>query len=194
MRLFAERGFRATTVTQIARAAGVSRGTVFNHFPYKEAFLLEYCGRELAGLKARAIARRAELTPSDNLYLLFDELAGFVEENRELMLPLGGELLSPEPDRSRRAFVALPLVEILRALISDAQADGSVRTDFSAERLARSAANGFFLTALQWAAYRQDRSLREELRLGLRLALEGMLARVGTGSPMEPAAAGGGVE
>src|SRR3954447_18500638 len=34
--LFLERGFDAVTVSEIARAAGVSQKTVFNHFPTKE--------------------------------------------------------------------------------------------------------------------------------------------------------------
>jgi AcrR family transcriptional regulator len=36
MRLFRERGFDGVTMTEIARAADVSRKTVFNHFPAKE--------------------------------------------------------------------------------------------------------------------------------------------------------------
>lgn len=36
-------------------------------------------------------------------------------------------------------------------------------------------ANTYFLTALQWAAYRSERSIREELRQALELTLEGVL-------------------
>src|ERR687888_2586853 len=43
-RLFAERGFDGVTVAQVARAADVSEGTVFNYFPTKED--LFYSGME----------------------------------------------------------------------------------------------------------------------------------------------------
>jgi AcrR family transcriptional regulator len=36
MRLFVERGFDTVTVAEVARAANVSEGTVFNYFPTKE--------------------------------------------------------------------------------------------------------------------------------------------------------------
>lgn len=55
-----------------------------------------------------------------------------------------------------------------------AQASGQVRTDFSPERLARVLANTCFITALQWAAYRQGRSVHDEFRVALRLSLEGL--------------------
>src|SRR5437867_7574347 len=43
-RLFAEKGFEAVTVAEVARAADVSEATVFNYFPTKED--LFYSGLE----------------------------------------------------------------------------------------------------------------------------------------------------
>ena len=40
MRLFAEQGYDATTVAQVAEAAGVSAMTVYRHFPTKEDLVL----------------------------------------------------------------------------------------------------------------------------------------------------------
>ncbi|MGZ4106444.1 MAG: TetR/AcrR family transcriptional regulator [Tumebacillaceae bacterium] len=41
MKLFQERGFDATTIDMIAEQADVARGTVFLHFPSKEAILAQ---------------------------------------------------------------------------------------------------------------------------------------------------------
>ena len=61
-RLFAERGFEAVTVAEVAAAADVSEKTVFNHFPTKVD--LAFAGREegIEGLVA-AITQREPGTP-----------------------------------------------------------------------------------------------------------------------------------
>jgi AcrR family transcriptional regulator len=175
MRLFERQGFEATTVLAIAKAARVSRGTVFNYFPYKEAILLEHLAAHLQALEARVRASPEAGAPLLAMQRLFDELAAFVEANRHLVLPLSYELLNPDPERSRAAYTSLPLPGILHGYLRAAQAQGLVRQDFSAERLARTLANTFFLTCLQWAAYRQDRAVQSELRTALTLALEGVV-------------------
>lgn len=177
LQLMKERGFTAATFDLIAERAGVSRGTVFNYFPYKESILLDYAADALGQLADR-VALRREAQPGwsavDEIRYVFDELGGFVQRQRELILPLSYELLNPDPERSRTAYLALPLADLLKGALERGRAEGLVRSDYSVERLVRTLANTFFITALQWAAYRPDRGIQSELRLALDLTLEGL--------------------
>lgn len=175
IRLFHEHGFHATTVLDIAEAAGISRGTFFNYYAYKEAILLEYAAIRLRGLAERVEARISEGAETDEtLAFIFEALADFVAANRVLILPLSYELLNPDPERSKTALEILPLADIIAGVLEQGQRRGRVRSDLSKERLARTLANAYFMTALQWAAYRMDRSVHEEMRLTLQLTLEGL--------------------
>ena len=66
-RLFAERGFDAVTVAEVAAAADVSEKTVFNHFPTKED--LAFAGRE-EGI-ARFVSAIAERPPGRSVLDVF---------------------------------------------------------------------------------------------------------------------------
>ena len=175
MQLFETQGFQETTVLTIAKAAKVSRGTVFNYFPYKEAILIEHLAQELSQMQERVKTAAISKTAIESLYEIFEELAVFVESNSSLVLPLSYELLNPDPERSRQAFISLPLAAIIYDFLTKAREENLIRSDYSRERLARIIANNYFLTALQWASYRQDRSIKDELRTSLKLTLEGIL-------------------
>src|SRR4051812_40858524 len=73
-RLFAERGFDAVTVAEIAAAADVSEKTVFNHFPTKED--LAFAGRE-AGI-AQLVADITERPPGTPVLDVFRALTAAV--------------------------------------------------------------------------------------------------------------------
>src|SRR3712207_4886732 len=66
-RLFAERGFDAVTVAEVAAAADVSEKTVFNHFATKED--LAFAGRE-EGI-AQFVAAIADRAPGSSVLDVF---------------------------------------------------------------------------------------------------------------------------
>jgi AcrR family transcriptional regulator len=185
MTLFEKKGFQETTIVDIAKAAKVSRGTVFNYFAYKEAILIEHLASKIPemGRRVKAISGH---DPVASLYHIFRELADFVESNAHLILPLSYELLNPDPERSRHAYMALSLTPIFYEYLTEARAAGRIRTDFSRERLARTLSNTYFLTALQWTAYRRDRSIHDELHKALQLMLEGVLSACADSEKTQP--------
>ncbi|MEJ8279534.1 TetR/AcrR family transcriptional regulator [Pseudonocardia spirodelae] len=61
--LFAERGFAATTMDDVAQRAGLSRRTAFNHFPSKGELAVEWAARR----QAAATAAAGEPGPGDHV-------------------------------------------------------------------------------------------------------------------------------
>lgn len=81
-RLFAEKGYDATTITEIARAAEVSPGTFFNYFSAKEDLIFGNRG-EIAEAGIDALLRRGPTdTPADAVARSFEAMLG-AEQRRD---------------------------------------------------------------------------------------------------------------
>lgn len=85
MRLFLERGYDATTVSDVAEAADVSSMTVFRHFPTKEALVLadDYDPQIVSRIRARS---DFEPLVERILAALAEGVASLDQEQRALML------------------------------------------------------------------------------------------------------------
>ena len=79
--MFLERGYDAVTVAEIAREAGVSSVTVFNHFPRKEDLFLDRAEDALELLRS---AVRDRAPGVDVLTSLHDLTVRFVDEEHPL--------------------------------------------------------------------------------------------------------------
>jgi AcrR family transcriptional regulator len=87
-----DRGFAETTTKEIARVAGVSEGSIYNHFESKTALIAAAMGEVAGGVRAaiqRLLERVGEGTLEDNLV---DLAVAQVEFFRQL-LPIAGPTL-----------------------------------------------------------------------------------------------------
>jgi AcrR family transcriptional regulator len=142
-------GVRRTTVTDVARRAGVSRMTLYRRFPDLEAVLAALMTREFGRLVAEAADRTAGTTARERV------VAMVVHGSRELaddplfvrLLDVDPELLLPYVTRRLGGMQRIAVAAGAEAL---AAADGSVRTDASPEVLSAGIeliARGFVLAA-----------------------------------------------
>jgi AcrR family transcriptional regulator len=97
-RLFADRGFDAVTVAQVARAANVSEVTVFNYFPTKED--LFYGGMHF--FEEQLLDAVRERAPGESVLEAFrrpvlDGLKALVADERAEMITAAGKLISSSP-------------------------------------------------------------------------------------------------
>jgi AcrR family transcriptional regulator len=83
LQLFAERGFEATTVEQIAEAADIAPRTFFRHFPSKDAVLFGDHARETARMRTVLAARPRDEHPMCSLAAAMLDAAERMEPDRE---------------------------------------------------------------------------------------------------------------
>jgi AcrR family transcriptional regulator len=135
--VFAERGYDATSMDDVARAAGITKASIYHHVASKEALLARGLDRALAALFAVLDEPAArEGTAGERLAAIVRRVAEVTMSMRAEVSVLfrvrgnsGTELAAME---RRRAFDAA-----VTSLVEQAQAEGSVRSDVEPALLVR---------------------------------------------------------
>jgi AcrR family transcriptional regulator len=134
MRLFAERGVEATSMDQIARAAGTSRTTVFNYFPYKELILCEIGARYVDEIAAGGLSKGGRQSARAMLQSLVDVLAELAMREPTVMAAVAREVSHPDPRRRQVAIETTRYPALVAKVLDQLAAEGRVRNE--ADRVA----------------------------------------------------------
>jgi AcrR family transcriptional regulator len=130
MAVFAEDASEAQ-IDDIARRAGVGVGTVYRHFPTKDALLAELIRLKLTGLRDRARRKLAEGGDP------WEAFVGFLREQAEVVAKDAAQQqliwVYTEESRSRTAPLREEVGEAVGELIRRAQEAGAVRPDLEVD-------------------------------------------------------------
>ena len=122
-------GVRRTTLTDVARRAGISRMTVYRRFPDVAALIQALMTREFSGVLAEAVAANAE-RPTVRERLAHGATDGVVRLSGHplflRLLDVDPELLLPYVVQRHGAFQHLVL-DAFAALLTEGMEEGSVR-------------------------------------------------------------------
>jgi AcrR family transcriptional regulator len=126
-RLFAERGIDATSMDAIAAASGVSKATIYKHWPDKDALCLEVLSRIHGHDEASPYRLTGDLR-SDLLAVLTHEPPAQFAEVRSRITPhlVSYGLRNPAFGKAWRLRVLEPPRTQLTALLEEARAEGSL--------------------------------------------------------------------
>ena len=174
--LFEAHGYEPVTMEQIAAAADVAKGTLYNHFPVKEAVLAHWLHLELATNLA-ALHARLESTAgfAAGARLVLDHSASWCEAHPDYLAPylrfrfLG---IGTEPSPSRDSEQLSDIADTFAWLVRRAQAQGELRDDLDAARLALSFHHLYLGAMLRWIAEPRLK-LRKEFAAAVDLFLHG---------------------
>ncbi|MCZ7526309.1 MAG: TetR/AcrR family transcriptional regulator [Acidimicrobiia bacterium] len=137
-RCFSQFGFHKTAMEDIAREAGISRGSIYRHFPDKEA-LFRAVSEQQAGQFLDAVARRtAEMTGlSAQIEEVVRMTVSFLEDN-----PLNAAMARTDPESFARILTTdgrdllAMSIEVVVPLVEAAVERGEVRPDLDVRRAA----------------------------------------------------------
>jgi AcrR family transcriptional regulator len=135
---FGARGYRATSVSEIARAAGLTQAAAYAYFPSKEALFDAAVEVDAAALVAETEERTTDVSAGQLVPMLLMLFLGSLDRHPLVKRVLGGR----EPDAVAR-LVDLPVLGRLTGEIADAvrtaQGRGEVRRDIDADLFASGA-------------------------------------------------------
>jgi AcrR family transcriptional regulator len=133
---FARDGYRRTSVSDIARDAGVTPAAVYAYFAGKEALFVAAVDRDADGLIESARTARGGATVVQRLVAFLDALASRLEQH-----PLARRVLAGREPEVIGRLLDLPSLGALReemtAELRAAQQDGELRRDLDVDDLAR---------------------------------------------------------
>ena len=95
-RLFNEQGVEGVTMSAVAQAAGVGKGTLYRHFENKTELCFALLDEDQRTLQERSFQRfRTTREPLENLRWFLIEVAEFVERNRAFLC--AGDTMQEKP-------------------------------------------------------------------------------------------------
>ncbi|MFK7985382.1 MAG: TetR/AcrR family transcriptional regulator [Sandaracinaceae bacterium] len=153
IRVFAQNGFYATRVSEIAKAAGVADGTIYLYFENKDAVLVSIFEDRITRLIE---VLRQEIDQVEGfeprLRVVVELQLGLLEGQRDL-----AEVITVNLRQSSRLLkqYAAPLfteyLELIAGVIAEGQQNGEVREDVSPRVAARGLWGALDGVALTWA-------------------------------------------
>ncbi len=131
MRLFTEKGYDNTSISDLARTAGIGKGTIYTYFAGKSEILLAFCEQQLAFV-SRELRDKSDPDAS-LLRRLLDLFMGefrFISKNPEFGRTMLREMVFPKEmtvERSRE--IDDKYIDLLVPMFRKAQKRGELRTD-----------------------------------------------------------------
>lgn len=144
---FALRGYEATKMSAVAKAAGVSVGSLYQYFENKQALYLAVIHNSIAGMEelltALSQTREDILVKAERI---IREIQRFSRKERLLIKLYQGATAQNDPDLAARLAAEIESVtaRIYRQAIREAQAAGDIRMDIDAD-FAAYMLNSFFM-------------------------------------------------
>ncbi|UCG39543.1 MAG: helix-turn-helix transcriptional regulator [bacterium] len=173
-KLFEEHGFENVTMERIAEAADVAKGTLYNHFPVKEAILSGYVQKHARDM-APEIDRIVRSVPDtrSRLVALLQVHARWIEDRKELMEKYIAHRISVPLRSLREPSARSGFAEHITRVLALGQEAGDVRRDLDANTLSGCLTSFYTWVYFGWLSVSEAFDIDLAIRRTVDLFLDG---------------------
>lgn len=178
VRLFDKKGFEKTSIEELAREAGIGKGTIYTYFQTKAEIFYAFCEEQLEFIHGELASKADPEAPViEQLMTVFMGEFLHVTQNREFGRFFMQQVLFPE-ESDKRNFdeVDNKWLELLFSINTKAQEKGELRRDIDLLYLAGHFYALYILVVSSWYSGRIE---TEEVAPGMRLLFEQALEGLG---------------
>jgi len=176
-RLFTTQGYEATSTREIAAAADIAAGTLFNYFPEKRSLLIHLMQRQIDAALGRAFETMTPSTLEQELTHVCDALTRCYAEERRLSRVFIKELLFTDGEqRAESAAWTFDLVKRIAHLVATAQRRGELDAAVDPMEAAQQVFSTHYFGLVTWLGGTIPSRIAQEaqFRTSLRLLLRGL--------------------
>ena len=130
-RLFSQKGFEQTSIEELAREAGIGKGTVYSYFQTKKDIVRAFCEDELEFARKELTNNTNLDTPlKDHLMIFFEAEFNYLSRNKEFgRLYLQTKVFPDEHYSEADLEIQNKFFELLFPIYERAQRRGELRSD-----------------------------------------------------------------
>lgn len=177
MDLFSKQGFEQTTVEQIAEEADIAKGTIYNHFPVKEAIICEHVQRIIREQGPEVLSQIRQLPDTrSRLITVLRKSMDWMNVNlnndiyEKYFIYRMQTIVYSIKDQSLRSGVSGVLEEILEL----GKEAGEIRQDVSSVVLAGHLETIASFTAIGWVTRPECFAINEAIEMNVDIFLNGV--------------------
>lgn len=177
VRLFDQKGYEKTSIEELAREAGVGKGTIYTYFQTKTQIFYAFCEEQLEFVHAELASKTDPNAPIiEQIMTIFMGEFIHVTQNKEFGRFFMQQVLFPEDrDKESHEEVDNQWLDLLFSIFSRAQKKNELRQDIELLYLAGHFYALYIMVVSSWYSGRVE---TEEVAPGMRLlfeqALEGL--------------------
>ena len=159
VRVFAKKGFHATRVSEVAKAAGVADGTIYLYFKSKDELLVSLFEDRVERLLAFLHSELPKVTgAAEKLRRIIELQLGLLEGERDLAEVV--TVIIRQSTKLMKEYAApkfTAYLDVIARVVAEGQASGELRGDLSPHLAARAIFGALDGITMTWALGKADR-------------------------------------